>query len=523
MSVLGPRPHVGFGARWWWAALAVLALGLALRVLPPVDWEGGDAENYSCIAWRLAGGEGAIGSDSGPPHEPGESIGPRAFAIRPAVTVPASWLLRAWAPAPWVFALYPLALGLSEIVLAIAFGRRLWGPKAGLLAGLLVACLPLAVSEARALRADLPAATFLGWGMFCLWTGTTASRTGSRVGLGLLSGILFGMSWLAKETIVLAAPAIACVGILLARREGVRGWIALGCCVGAGLLVLGAEAAAYAARTGDPLHRFHELARNFEQCRENFFYADSPAHGWPEGGYAKAVLTRIAIAGPKQILFARPMLGLGFLGMLAGFILWRRNDASAVPVLAWLVLLALAFNFGSTSLTEYRPVVPASTYFQPIVLPACLLCGALVAARIGSRWVRGGVAAFLVAAGVLSIAVNVEDRQATARLRHWAGTLPDEARVAIDFRGTVTWSYLREGTPAVGPETVAFEAIRGPDEVDFVVVRGDALEFLRGNYRYEPPAWLGGLGEDGRTEEIARVGNDRLYRVRRDGHDVPGP
>lgn len=491
----------------------VLVLAASLRIVPAVDWEGGDAENYACIAWRMAEGEALAGTYSGPPHAPGETIGPRAFAIRPAVTVPTSWLLRAVPPEPWAFAAVPLFLGLSEVALAILFGRRLWGAKAGLLAGMLVACLPLAVSEARALRADLPAGVFLGWGVFALWTGMHGRTAMSRASLGIAAGLMFGLSWLAKETAVLAVPALATLAVIGVRRQGRAAWIALVACGIAGVSVLGGESAMYATRFGDPLFRFHELARNFEQCRVNFFYADSPAHGWADGGYAAALVRRIAVDGPRQVLFARPMLGLVALGIVGGIALWRRKDAAAIAVLAWLIALALAFNFGSTSLSEYRPVVLMSTYLHPLLLPACLLCGATAATYSGSRPVRMGFAAFMATAGLLSLAMNMRDLGTMASLRDIAAEVPDGARTAIDFRGTTAWSYVRDRIPEVGPDTVPFEAIEGPEEVEFVVVRDDIVEFLRWNYGYRTPEWIERLGQDGRTAAAGARGGIRLYRV----------
>lgn len=513
MSAAPTRIGGGIALPWTVAVLLVVTFAAALRVTPIVDWEGGDAENYACVAWRLAQGESVVGRYAGPPHEPAEPMGPRAFAIRPAVTVPASWLLAILPPAPWAFAALPLSLGLSEVVLAMLFGRRLWGPKAGVLAGVLVACLPLAVSEARALRADLPAGVLLGWGVFALWIAMTTRTAWTSLAAGAAAGLLLGASWLAKETVVLAVPALAILAAFAIRREGRRAWPGLIACGLAGLAVLGAEAATYAAKTGDPLFRFHELARNFEQCRENFFYADSPAHGWPDGGYASALMTRLALSGPKQLLFSRPTLGIGCLALVAGLALRRRRDPLVAPILGWLVLLGLAFNFGSTSLSEYRPVVPASTYFYPIVLPASLLCGAAAATWNRSRMVRLGFAIFIAIAGLLSLAVNLRDRETMAEIRACSAAVPEGARVAIDFRGTTSLAYARTGIPVGSGDTRTLDEIRSPSDVDFVVVRGETLEFLKANYRYEPPAWLAELERSDRANRVFEAGDTVVYRT----------
>lgn len=270
----------------------------------------------------------------------------------------------------------------------------------------------------------------------------------------------------------------------------------------------------YGSRFGDPLFRFHELARNFEQCRANFFYADSPAHGWEEGGYVRAVLARVAVDGPMQILFARPMLGIVALGLVLGLAMRWRKDASATPILAWLAALALAFNFGSTSFSEYRPVVLLSTYLYPLLLPACLLCGAAAATWNGSRLVRAGFAVFIAGAGLVAVAVNVRDLGPARAMRALAAEVPAGARTAIDFRGTTAWSYVRDGIPEAGSDAVSFEAIAGPEEVDFVVVRDDILEFLRWNYGYRRPEWIDRLGQDGKTEAVSTRGGMRMYRVK---------
>ena len=479
--------------------VGVLLLGAALRVVPAPHWHESDPENYAAIAWRLSQGDPAAGRYTGPPHKPDETIGPRAFAIRPGLTVPVSWLMRLFAPTGWTIAAYPLLLGLSEILLAYLLGSLLWNRWAGVLAALAVATLPLAVLHARVLQPDLPAAVLVGWAVYAGLRAMAARRRQGALGLGLGAGLLLGLSWLTKETVVLALPALAGLLAVHFRESRRRVLLVAGTGLCGLLAVVAAESAAYHRTRGDALFRFHELARNFEQCRENFFYRDSPAYGWTESSYRRVLATRLGYSGPRTLLFGVHSLALGFLACCAAVLLWRTRTPRLAAPLTWFGLLLLAFNFGSTSWSHYRPLVPFPHYFYPIVLPAALLlaAGLEVAIRklraLTPRWPwlpSGGACAVLVLFAVYggaSCRWNVQIRRTPQAFAALAAELPSEAVVATDFRTRFTLSYYRTGVPEFSEQTVSLQDPAAVAKAEYLLVRPQWLAWLRDRYGYEIP------------------------------------
>lgn len=482
------------------ALAGVLLLGAALRAVPPPHWHESDPENYAAIAWKLAQGNPEAHRYTGPPHKPSEAIGPRAFAIRPGLTVPVSWLMRVFQPTEWAVAAYPLLLGLSEILLAYLLGSLLWNRWAGVLAALAVATLPLAVLNARVLQPDLPAAVLMGWAMYAGLRAMAARRRQGAIELGLAAGLVLGLSWLTKETVVLVLPALA--GLLAVHWRESRRRVLL--VAGAGLCgllaVVAAESVAYQRGRGDWLFRFRELERNFEQCKENFFYRESPAYGWTDATYGRVLATRLGWSGPRTLLFGRRSLALGFLACCAAVLLWRRGTPRLAIPLVWFVLLLLAFNFGSTSWSSYRPLVPFPHYFYPMVLPAALLLAAgmqvamerLRAPAVGwKRLLSAGALAlpvlFVFSAGV-SYRWTTLVRRTPLAIAALAKELPSEAVVATDFRTRFTLSYHRTGLPEFSRFTVSLEDPADVAGADYLLVRPQWLAWLRDRYGFEIPA-----------------------------------
>lgn len=480
--------------------VGVLTVGATLRLVPAPHWHESDPENYAAVAWRMAQGDATAHRYTGPPHKPSEDIGPRAFAIRPGLTVPVSWVMRALRPTVWTVAAFPLLMGLSEILLAYLLGSLLWNRWAGVLAALAVATLPLAVLNARVLQPDLPAAVLIGWAVYAgLWA-MAARRRKWALGCGLTAGLLLGLSWLTKETVVLAVPAMA--GLLAVHWQRNRRRVLL--VAGAGLCgllaVVVAESVAYQRGRGDAFFRFNELARNFEQCKENFFYRESPAFGWTDATYGRVLATRLGWSGPRTLLFGRSALALGFLACCAAVLLWRKGKPRLAIPLAWFVLLLLAFNFGSTSWTSYRPLVPLPHYFYPMVLPAALLLAAGMQVTMENLWASAVGRKRLLAAGAVALPVlfaipagashryTTQARQTPLAFSALAAELPSRAVVATDFRTRFTLSYYRTGVPAFSRNTVSLE---DPDAVagaEFLLVRPQWLAWLRDRYGYEIPA-----------------------------------
>lgn len=475
-------------------------IALALRTVPAPHWETGDAENYSAVAWRMSQGEPVVGTYAGPPHKPGESMGPRAFAIRPGVTFPASLAFRVLPAGAWAAAAFPLVIGLSEVLLAFLLGRRFAGNPAGLIAALMVATIPQSVVAGRALMADMPAAVLAAWAVLAFVTGAAACTTLRSAAFGATAGVLLGCSWLSKETLVLMAPALAAVAMAAPASEQARRWTTVTAAAAGLMAVVICESLAYAHLTGDWMFRVHELSRNFEQCRENFWYQASASANASALGIGGSLAERLLVAGPMAILLCRPSMCICLCALLAAACAhWRGRQQAEVP-LYWLAALALAFNFGSTSLTAYRPLPPFSNYLYPLVLPGTLVIAGVLAAEVQAAaatadvrrrtWLLAAVASMGLAYAAAAVAVNRRNSQASNDILQAARTLPASACVATDFSSRLTLSLFMTGNPDIGPCVVSYEDCKDLGTADYLVVIPDRLRSLGERYGYKRPSEL---------------------------------
>ncbi len=488
-----------------WALPAVLLVAVLLRSIPAPAWGVSDAENYAAIAWRMSRSLPVVGEYAGPPHKPDERMGPRAFAIRPGVTFPASLVFRALPVNGRTAALYPLALGLSEVVLAFLLARRFAGPAAGVAAALLVATIPQAVIDGRLLRADLPSAAFAGWGAWAFLAALDRRSTAGIAAAGAGAGLLLGASWLSKETLVLMAPALIAAGAIAGWPRARTAAVAAASCAAGLAAVMAAESAFYAHRTGDPLFRFHELMRNFEQCRENFW-----RHGEGAGKSSVAIAWRLLLDGPATLLLSRPALGIGTAALAAGWWSIRRHRAALVPF-AWLALLAVAFNFGSTSISEYRPLPTLSTYHYAMVLPGCVLLG--VTAKLAStkcpRKAAAAVGVLACTYAIASVAVIHRNQRTCADMQVAVRAIPAGASVLTDYSSRMMLSYHLDGAPEISPRVRRLESVAEGTSGDFLLLVPGRLRDLQNLYGYRAPI---GMVADLGWRPVIELGTLTLYR-----------
>jgi hypothetical protein len=349
----------------------LLFSALVARVLFFQGYDRSDPWHYSFLADELSRGVLHI------PHIP-EDDSPPVFYVRLGVYVPVAALIKLFGLSEIVLVAYPFAISLLSCVLAYLFARKLFAPLEGLIAFALLALLPYDVKFASILVPDAVAAFWANLALYLLWRAVDAAsfRIGSV--LAVLSGFVFGLSWLCKEAVVYLAPFVIVLalfgggGFSLKGRFSLLVWLAIG-----SLSVLGGELFLYFVRTGDALFRLHETERNYLVTSVWFFDSASPFYGWSEGGYLKAVLKRILYTGPQAIFLNKSFLYLPlfvFLGVAWGAFVGVRRHVH-VMVLIWFAILVFMFNFMSSSFDSYKPLILHQRYLYPILLPSVLLFG----------------------------------------------------------------------------------------------------------------------------------------------------
>lgn len=356
---------------------AIVALGAALRLVAFRGFIGSDDRAYAELAHALVNG-------SYPAFDASSSV----FQNRLGLVAPVALAIRSFGTSEWVFLLYPFAISLASIWLAYFFGRALFGTAAGLLAAAMIALLPIELSMATQLVPDLAASFWANLGVFAIWS-ATHSKTGRRaLTLGAAAGLCFGIAWLHKSSVAYLAPFVGGVLLVSSWRQPRIGAAALAGTAAASLAILGAESVAYLQLSGDAAFRFTSLPRNFEQTSQ-YWFIEGGLWGWQPGEYTSALLDRLFVSGPRSIFLSRAYAHLPLSALLVGLLAICVRDARQIFCGAWFGSLLLLFNFATTSLEYYKPLILMQRYLYPLVLPAVLLVSSgLLSLRRGAlpRW-----------------------------------------------------------------------------------------------------------------------------------------
>jgi 4-amino-4-deoxy-L-arabinose transferase-like glycosyltransferase len=286
----------------------------------------------------------------------------------------------------------------ATVLLVYAAGRRLWGARAGLWAGLVMATAPLPLVMAHVARMDallvalmtamLLAALRLVHGTDRPWTWTLVLY--GAAGLGLL----------AKGPAAVALPAAAVLAtVALTRRWGDLARLRP---VTGAVIALAIAAPWYVymhmryppGADGAPAGFLYEFF-----VRQHLARATTGEFGHR---LLPGTLLAILLGGflPWTIFLPGACVGLGRDGWRA-----RRERPAVLLLAAWAAVVVLAFSCAKTQLPHY---------VTPAVPPLALLTGAFVADRLKAgdlgRWLRLGLAvtALLGAMGLAALVIGLK-------------------------------------------------------------------------------------------------------------------
>lgn len=275
---------------------------------------------------------------------------------------------------------------LFYVVLVAVTGRfaaSVAGERAGWIAALLTATLPVVVSHATTVSVDLTEAAALLGGAWLVGTAGEDRRGLLRAGLG---GALFGVAVLCRETSVLALAALGPL-VLLGRPVPRR--VLIACGIGAAAVLIG-EALFQYAMTGDPLRRY-TIAFNHDDHMDRAANKEGNFLLWPP-------------IDPLLVLLINDDFGLLFWVAGAALALgaWRQVPAkrrTPMTVLAWMAVA----SFLLVSVL-YTKLVLNPRYFMLAALAAVLVL-AVWLDRLGAWW-RALILTALVASNLLLMSVG---------------------------------------------------------------------------------------------------------------------
>ena len=323
-----------------------------------------DDAAYAKIAYQIDQGQ----------FSPGSYEGPAVFPLRVGILYPTAMLFRYFGISEWSMVFFPFFLSVLSVLLVYVCTNYFFGHQAALIGAAIWMILPLDTFHATILSPDLPSAFFASRAVIVilLLADSLVQYRSIRVIGGLAAGVLFGVSWLCKESVVYMVPFCAFLMVITVRKDWKRNlpiWIGVG--VGS-FAVLLAEMYIYQITTGDWLFHFHETERNYRQYKNAFFIEGGKFAALGEG-FHKAILRRLVLDGPMTIFLKNQFLYLPLCAAIVVLhaIYWR-NKSFLIPGV-WFTTLVLMFNFSSSSLTSYIPLVLFDRYLYPVLLPATIM------------------------------------------------------------------------------------------------------------------------------------------------------
>ncbi len=451
----------------------ILCAGCLLRVLAFRGVVGSDDLTYAKLAYRIANGTFQTGGVS---------------EMRVGLLFPAALGIKIAGLTERVLSIYPFMISLASILLAFIAGRLLFfSDLAGLIAAVLMAIAPVDVSMATELQTNTPSAFLLNIGVLLIYVGAQRELFRSKIICAVLGGTALGLSWLTRESLVFIFPFIGCYMLWVAVRDRRNLTLLVGAAL-AVMVIVAAESVIYWQLTGDLLYRFHTIS---DAARTAWTFNTKAFHN----NMDTSVWRRILLTGPR-VIFATPISIFAL--MAIAYTLWTKRKGSGFVAL-WFLSLAALYNFGSTSLNHYLPLILVERYVYPLLFPAVILASGLLVVlfkgdgqdkrELNRERIFWGVSsAALLLIGCLAICyytvqggMNSQTERVVSRILAPADPLYTDSRTSrvLDF----FWHYDKAA------HAHDFTGMRAEDipAGSFVLINKERVEFLRLVYSYKPP------------------------------------
>lgn len=448
-----------------------LALLLVLIMINPRLYVGGGGDDWHYLqAARCAAGHGLC--------LPGDH-----WSARFPLVLPAGAALAVLGEGEWALALVPLLYAAAAILLFVANVERRYDRPAAMLAGAALALTPLFPLSALRLGVDFPEFAWTMAGLLAIQK--ALERKDAR--WAALAGAALAMAMMSRASTAALLAVLALGWLLLDRR---RKLLALPFAAGFTAL-LGGEALAYAAATGDPFFGWKlslnhgripttELPESVDLSRSPILNLDFISN-WRRSMGIHVHWT----IDPMLNLLANPLGGLTLCGALGVGLVrggdWRRDR--------WLPLLAAAALLHFVLLTYALAVDPK---------PRMFLFGHAVAAAtlgvLGVRAWRGGGRLIVAVLAVLlagRAVLVVYDQPNLARVRavaaEWIAAAPQESLAADEWtRRTIALVPAAQSLPVVEQAPYRLRLTLAPTPCTGTVLR--ERRFERAEWRLV--AWL---------------------------------
>ena len=261
--------------------------------------------------------------------------------------------------------LFPFFCFIITFILLVYTTTTYFGKWPGILAGVLYTFLPIEIFHATMLLTDLPSATFIALSGVILFRADDSQRKEKSAfhrGLFLfLGGLLLGWAYLIKETAVFFGVFVVGYMLSYAWKHKTVHWSWIGFWLGC-LTVVGIEAGYYFLTTGEPFFRYVSVQSGHNAS----IFSGTHFQGF-------SLLRRLTL-DQFWVLFHVPDFSFYYVFILAGVIYALPNTKRPLRFFTgWFLTIFLLFNFGSTSVSEYSPLLLFHRFFIILSLPGILI------------------------------------------------------------------------------------------------------------------------------------------------------
>ncbi len=196
---------------WTWLWLFLLALGVRWLFVPQAQVLQTEGTTYVTLARNLLAGRGYVGI-----------LGETELVMVSAFPHLIAGLGRLLGDLVWAGRLIALVSSAGLVIPVYLLARDMFGGRAGVWAGLLVALHPYLVSYAPLVRVEAPFMLAWLWGIYATWQGV---MRGPRTGWAWGVPLFFGVAYLLKsEGAVYFALSVGLLFLVWVRRYSAREW-----------------------------------------------------------------------------------------------------------------------------------------------------------------------------------------------------------------------------------------------------------------------------------------------------------
>jgi hypothetical protein len=422
-----------------WIALGILTiLAGALRLACVTGLVGSDDLGYSGFAQAIANGI--------------YRLQPHHFAIRFGLLLPVAVVYKLFGVSEWSTIALPLFASTLSVLLLAVIGQKLFGMRAGLMAGILYATFPVQLRYASILTPEPIAECFVLVAVLCYVCAENRPRF-----VYFTSGIAVGVAYLTKEPALFVAPALLLDAVMRRRWQSAA-------LVAAGVTAIVSIEHAYYLAHGDLLFRPHAMA--IHEASEMALAANS------------SLSYRLFKVYPRMMLIPGVDFGLHSIACLtlAAVSLMRGPLTRYRLLLAWAIIPWAYLNFGSSSLTRYFALPVAPRYIEFTYPPLMLMTGVGLSLAFykRARTAPAAIALGLVAAIGLWSGLSTKGRGYRAAQMSVLREIARQTEPGARFRVDQSQTQWREALKIFGKNVSDHESeadwFVGPDPIGLPVV-----------------------------------------------------